>query len=62
VNPEGAAMLGQLAEAIYPLSEGLTQGRMAALVQQALKHAPDLPEWCEPGVVDRMGWPDGARL
>ncbi|MBB3953440.1 ATP-dependent DNA helicase RecG [Novosphingobium sediminicola] len=57
VNPEGAAMLGQLAEAIYPLSEGLTQGRMAALVQQALTHAPDLPEWCEPGVVDRMGWP-----
>jgi ATP-dependent DNA helicase RecG len=30
---------------------------MAALVQQALKHAPDLPEWCELGVVEKMGWP-----
>ena len=36
VSEEGGAALGQLCEPVYPLSEGLTQGRVAALVQQAL--------------------------
>lgn len=57
VSQDGAASLGQLCEPVYPLSEGLTQGRLAALVQQALDHAEPLPEWIEPGLLDRMGWP-----
>ncbi|MGE3691336.1 MAG: ATP-dependent DNA helicase RecG [Novosphingobium sp.] len=58
VSDESASALGQLVEPVYPLSEGLTQGRMAALVQQALQLVPELPEWIEPGLLDRMKWPD----
>ena len=57
VVEEGGEALGQLCEPVYPLSEGLTQGRLAALVQQALGMAPDLPEWIEPGLLTREGWP-----
>lgn len=58
VAEEGSGMLGQLNEPVYPLSEGLTQGRIAALVQQAMGSVPDLPEWIEPGLLGRMRWPD----
>ena len=44
-------------EAIYPLSEGLTGRRLAALVAQAIARAPDLPEWIEPSVLAQRGWP-----
>jgi len=57
VSEEGGAALGQLCEPVYPLSEGLTQGRVAALVQQGLAALTDLPEWIEPGLMDRMHWP-----
>ena len=57
VSENASAPLGQLCEAVYPLSEGLTQGRVSALVQQSLKVLPDLPEWIEPGLVERMKWP-----
>ena len=57
VAPDGAAALGQLTEAIYPLSEGLTQGRLGAVIGQALTHLPALPEWIEPGLLAREGWP-----
>jgi ATP-dependent DNA helicase RecG len=57
VNEASAAALGQLTEPIYPLSDGMTQGRMGALVGQALTHAPVLPEWIEPGLLAREGWP-----
>ena len=58
VAEDGGVALGTLCEAVYPLSEGLTQGRIAALVAQALGHLPDLPEWIEPGLMARVGWPD----
>jgi ATP-dependent DNA helicase RecG len=54
---EESAGLGQLCEPVYPLSEGLTQGRVAALAQQALAALPELPEWVEPGLLDRQKWP-----
>jgi len=57
VAEEGAAALGTLTEPVYPLSEGLVQGRLAALVHQALGQVDDLPEWIEPGLLARMGWP-----
>ncbi len=46
-----------LAEAVYPLTEGMTSRRLAALVEQALTRAPDLPEWVEPGLLGRKRWP-----
>ena len=57
VVEDSAAMLGQLVEPVYPLSEGLTQGRLAALIQQALTGLPDLPEWIEPALAAKMQWP-----
>jgi ATP-dependent DNA helicase RecG len=57
VSETSAAPVGQLCEAVYPLSEGLTQGRVAGLVQQALKALPELPEWIEHGLYDKMKWP-----
>ncbi|TXI09094.1 MAG: DEAD/DEAH box helicase, partial [Novosphingobium sp.] len=57
VAEDGAGLMGQLNEPVYPLSEGLTQGRVAALVTQSLGHAAPLPEWIEPGLFARMKWP-----
>jgi ATP-dependent DNA helicase RecG len=65
VEADSAALLGQLTEPVYPLSEGLTQNRIAALIQQALATVPELPEWIEPGLADKMQWPrwrDGLEL
>ena len=45
-------------EPIYPLSEGLTSRRVGALVDQAVARAPALPEWIEPSLKSRRGWPD----
>lgn len=58
MSEEGGTSLGQLCEPVYALSEGLTQGRVAALVQQSLAALPELPEWIEPGLLERMKWPD----
>jgi len=57
VSEEGGLSLGQLCEPVYPLSDGLTQGRVGALVQQGLAALTDLPEWIEPGLLDKMKWP-----
>ncbi|MCY1671691.1 ATP-dependent DNA helicase RecG [Novosphingobium sp. SL115] len=57
VSEDSAGMLGQLNEPVYPLSEGLTQGRLQGLVQQALAIVPELPEWIEPGLLAQMDWP-----
>ena len=44
-------------EAIYPLSEGMTSKRLADFAAQAVARAPELPEWIEPSVMERRGWP-----
>ncbi|SMF78745.1 ATP-dependent DNA helicase RecG [Allosphingosinicella indica] len=44
-------------EPIYPLSEGLTNGRMGQLAAQALTRAPELAEWIEPSLLARRDWP-----
>lgn len=55
VAPEAAEPAGR--EAIYPLSEGMTSKRLAALAAQAIERAPELPEWIEPSLKERNGWP-----
>ena len=57
VEADSAGLLGQLVEPVYPLSEGLTQGRLGALVEQSLATLPELPEWIEPGLLAKMQWP-----
>jgi len=44
-------------EPVYPLTEGLTNRRLSALALNALKRLPNLPEWIEPSVLARAGWP-----
>lgn len=44
-------------EPVYPLSDGITQKRVATLVQAALETLPDLPEWIEPSLLAERGWP-----
>ncbi|MFZ5744429.1 MAG: ATP-dependent DNA helicase RecG [Pseudomonadota bacterium] len=58
VEVDSAGLLGQLVEPVYPLSEGLTQGRLGALVEQSLATLPELPEWIEPGLLAKMQWPN----
>ena len=57
VAEDSSGLMGHLVEPVYPLAEGLTQPRVAGLVHQALERAPELPEWIEPGVLERHKWP-----
>ena len=57
VLEEGGDSLQRLCEPVYRLSEGLTQPRMAGLVEQALAKLPDLPEWIEPSLLEKYDWP-----
>ncbi|MEP2736719.1 MAG: ATP-dependent DNA helicase RecG [Erythrobacter sp.] len=58
VEKDGDANLGRLCEPVYSLASGLTQPRVTGLVEQALKAAPQLPEWIEPTQFEQEGWPD----
>ena len=58
IAEDSAALAGQLNEAVYPLAQGLTQGRIAALVAQAEAAMPALPEWIEPALLAREKWPE----
>jgi ATP-dependent DNA helicase RecG len=49
--------LGRLVEPVYPLAEGLTQPKVIGLAQQALGRCTPLPEWIEPALLQRHGWP-----
>jgi ATP-dependent DNA helicase RecG len=57
VTDSSAGLMEHLVEPVYPLAEGLTQPRVAQLAEQALARAPKLPEWVEPGVLERHKWP-----
>jgi ATP-dependent DNA helicase RecG len=57
VAGDSAGLVGKLVEPVYPLAEGLTQPRIAALVAQVIDKLPGLPEWIEPGLLDRQKWP-----
>ena len=48
-------------EPVYPLSEGLTNHRLADLAAQALGRRPDLGEWIEPSLKAKQGWPDWSE-
>ncbi|HMO71187.1 MAG TPA: ATP-dependent DNA helicase RecG [Paracoccaceae bacterium] len=54
--PEEAADLPSY-EPVYPLAAGLAQRQVAKAAAAALARAPDLPEWADPALVAREGWP-----
>ena len=58
VVEEGGDTLQRLCEPVYRLSEGLTQPRVAGLVEQALAKLPKLPEWIEPTQLAKADWPE----
>ena len=61
VSEPGKGPTPAVREAVYPLTEGLTNRRLGELVREALERAPELPEWIEPGLLSREGWRDMAR-
>jgi len=56
VSKPGKGAAPALREPVYPLTEGLTNRRMGEFAREALEHAPELPEWIEPGLVQREHW------
>ena len=58
VEKDSASHLARLNEPVYPLSEGLTQPRIAGLIAQSLERLPELPEWIEPGQFGEASWPN----
>jgi ATP-dependent DNA helicase RecG len=57
VPTEDAAEI-PLFEPIYPLHAGITQKTMWKATRDALTIAPALPEWIDPALKKREGWPD----
>ena len=47
-------------EPVYPLHAGITQKAMWKATRSALGLMPDLPEWIDPALKAREGWPDWA--
>ena len=60
IHPEiaepGKGPLPAAREPVYPLTEGMTNRRMAELAASAVERAPELPEWMDSGLVGREGW------
>jgi ATP-dependent DNA helicase RecG len=56
LRPEEAGELPAF-EPVYPLTQGLSQRAMAKAARAAVERAPDLPEWIDPALLAREGWP-----
>ncbi|GAA3875958.1 ATP-dependent DNA helicase RecG [Celeribacter arenosi] len=48
-------------EPVYPLTAGVTQKTVAKAARAAIDLLPDLPEWIDPGLRAREGWPSFAE-
>jgi len=55
-----AASIPQI-EAVWPLTAGLVPKVVASALRGAFEHLPPLPEWLEPSVLQREGWPGFAE-
>jgi ATP-dependent DNA helicase RecG len=44
-------------EPVYPLTQGLSQRVVGKTAAAALTRVPDLPEWIDPALARREGWP-----
>jgi ATP-dependent DNA helicase RecG len=63
VHPDHILLPSEIAELpefepVYPLTAGITLKTMTKAAAGALERAPDLPEWIDPALKDRRGWPD----
>lgn len=57
VGEPGDAVIAT-SEAVYPLTEGLTNARLGQLVEIALERRPELAEWIDGPLLALRGWPD----
>ncbi len=57
LRPEQAETLPEV-EPVYPLTAGLSQKLVHKAALGALARAPELPEWIDPALKAREGWPD----
>ena len=62
VHPDYIVEAGQFdqipaREPVYGLTEGVSNKRMRQCVQSALEKTPPLPEWIDPELIQRRGWP-----
>ena len=57
VTDAASAALEETLTPIYPLTEGVPQGRLRALVNEALRDASGLRDWIPLGVVKSLGLP-----
>ncbi len=57
LRPEEAEALPAF-EPVYPLTQGLALKTMVKAAASAVSLAPALPEWIEPSLKRRQGWPD----
>ena len=61
-TPEQAGEIAAI-EPVYPATAGLSSRVVRKLVQAALAHAPDLPEWQDPAWLAKCRWPGwGAAI
>ena len=56
LRPGGTSDLPEY-EPVYPLTQGLSLKAMTRAVRDAVSRAPDLPEWIEPSLKAKRGWP-----
>lgn len=54
--PEEARQLPQF-EAVYPLTQGITQRVMVKAMAAAVERVPELDDWLESEFLESMGWP-----
>ena len=52
----GSKAQPQLAEPVYPLSEGITSKRLGQLIADGMVRLPALSEWIEPSVLAKHNW------
>ena len=62
VHPDHMVTVAEAAEIppyepVYPLTAGVTQKLMWKATRSALERVPDLPEWIEPTLFSKEGWP-----
>ncbi len=58
ILPADEADRAATVEAVHPLTDGVTARQMRGFVAAALERAPTLPEWLDPTLKARRGWPD----
>jgi len=46
-----------LHEPLYPLTAGLTNTTLRKAIGEALGQRPTMPEWIDPGLLAKNGWP-----